>query len=316
MPHVVCIGGACIDRKYHILASLAQPGTSNPARAERGFGGVARNVAENLARLGADTALLCAVGDDENGQALLEHARRCGIDTGLSLRASNYVTSEYGAVVDSRGDLVIGVSDMSAVDALRAADLEPHWAQISRSSYVFLDCNLPSAVLAWCAQRARSSGTELIVDAVSESKVRRLPQDLSGIALLVLNDREAASYLGEDERTFRARTPLERAQSVRERGAGAVILTRGARGAVVARQDGCVEIAALRVRAVDVTGAGDALVAATMFRLLEGDDLARAARIGVLCAGLTVESPASVRPDLSAELLRAHHHRIEACTAT
>ena len=316
MPHAVCIGGACIDRKYHLLASLAQPGTSNPARAERGFGGVARNVAENLARFGVDTALLCAVGDDENGQALLEHARRCGIDTTLSLRASNYVTSEYGAVVDSRGDLVIGVCDMSAVDAMRPGDLEPNWSEIARSTYVFLDCNLPSAVLAWCAQRAHASGLPLVVDAVSESKVRRLPRDLAGIALLVLNDREAASYLGEDERTFRSRTALERAQSVRERGAGAVILTQGARGAVVAQADACVEIPALRARAVDVTGAGDALVAATIFRLLQGDDLVRAARAGALCAGLTVESPASVRPDLSAELLRAHQHRLEACTTT
>jgi pseudouridine kinase len=57
---VVCIGAANIDRKLRPAAALLM-GTSNPARQEESFGGVARNIAENLARLGADVALVTAV---------------------------------------------------------------------------------------------------------------------------------------------------------------------------------------------------------------------------------------------------------------
>lgn len=314
MAQVACIGGACIDRKYNLL-SQAQPGTSNPARARRSFGGVARNVAENLARLGVYTALLSAVGNDENGLALLDHAEHAGIDVALVVRDSDHATPEYCAVLDPGGDLVVGVSDMHAIDAIRAEDIEKRWKAIAQSRWLFVDCNLPAKTLAWCIERGREAGVKLAVDAVSEPKVRRLPDDLRGIDLLVLNEKEAAVFLHEDFGVFARRTPIERAQAVRARGAQAVILTRGADG-VAACGGTSLEIPALRAQCVDVTGAGDALIAATLYRLLQGDDLQEAARIGSLCAGLTIESPASVRPDLSAALLASQEHRMQACAST
>lgn len=314
MAKVVCLGGACVDRKYQVL-SQAQTGTSNPARARRSFGGVARNVAENLARLGVQTALFSVVGNDENGVALLEHAARAGIDTRLVIRDSNHVTPEYGAIVAPDGNLVIGVADMHALDALAVDDVERHWNEIAGSDWLFVDCNVPGEVLAWCMRQARGSCVKLAVDAVSEPKVCRLPDDLTGVDLLVLNEKEAAVYLCEDVATFRKREPLERARVLRERGAGAVVLTCGAKG-LIAAGDRSAELPALSAQCVDVTGAGDALVAALIYRLAQGGDLIDAARTGTLCAGLTVESLASVRPDLSQDLLRSQQYRLDACAAS
>lgn len=303
MFEAVCIGGACIDRKYRLLHD-AQPGTSNPAHVSRGFGGVARNVAENLARLGVRTALVSAVGNDESGAALLAHARSASIDVSLVLHASGFATPEYSAIVHRSGDLFAGVSDMRAVDAVRVAALEKHWDVLAQSRWIFADCNLQPEVLAWCIERARSSGVKLAIDAVSEPKVRRLPSNLSGIDLLVLNEGEAAVYLGEAD-----------ARMLQKRGAAAVVLTRGERG-LIAAGDRAVEIPALRAKCVDVTGAGDALVAAILYRLMRGGDIVDAARIGSLCAGLTVESAASVRPDLSPKLLAENETRLEPCIAS
>lgn len=314
MTKVVCVGGACVDRKYQVL-SEAQTGTSNPARARRSFGGVARNVAENLARLGVQTALFSAVGNDENGIALLEHAARAGIDTRLVTRDSNHVTPEYGAIVAPDGNLILGVADMNAIDALGIDDIEPHWDTIVCADWLFIDCNVPGDVLAWCIRNARDSSVKLAIDAVSEPKVCRLPDDLTGVDLLVLNEKEAAVYLYEDLETFRKRAPIDRAQALRERGARAVILTCGSKG-LIASGERSAQLPALNAQCVDVTGAGDALIAATIYRLAEGDDLLDAARIGSLCAGLTVESAASVRPDLSPSLLRNQYHRLDACAAS
>jgi pseudouridine kinase len=309
---VVCIGGACIDRKYHVLSRVALA-TSNPARAERSFGGVARNVAENLTRLGVETALCTIVGDDENGKALLEHARHAGVDVHLTMCDSAGATPEYAAVVDTSGDLVVGVSDMRALDAFGIADLDERWSAIAQSRWVFADCNLRTDVLAQCVERARHAGFKLAVDAVSEPKVLRLPDDLTGIDVLFLNEAEAAVYLRED---FAARTPLERAKVLRSRGARAVMLTRGANGIVACGDDECVEICATPAQCIDVTGAGDALVAAAVFRLLHGDSIAGAARIGSLCAALTIESPSSVRADLSPATLEEHKHRLGTCATS
>ena len=62
---VICIGGAAVDRKYRAAERLI-PETSNPARGVTAFGGVARNVAENLANLGVPVAIVSAVGDDHD----------------------------------------------------------------------------------------------------------------------------------------------------------------------------------------------------------------------------------------------------------
>jgi pseudouridine kinase len=55
-----------------------------------------------------------------------------------------------------------------------------------------------------------------------------------------------------------------------------------------------------RTTPVDVTGAGDALIAGTLFGLLAGERLADAVRTGTLVARLTIESAATVSRDLSA----------------
>ncbi|HYK75001.1 MAG TPA: PfkB family carbohydrate kinase, partial [Pseudoneobacillus sp.] len=62
---VICIGGANIDRKFH-MREKAQLGTSNPIYTSQNAGGVARNMAENLGRLGVEVSLISASGNDKD----------------------------------------------------------------------------------------------------------------------------------------------------------------------------------------------------------------------------------------------------------
>jgi pseudouridine kinase len=112
---VVCIGAANLDRKLRTLGPLAL-GTSNPASQSESFGGVARNIAENLARLGAPVALLTAVGADSSGAALLAHAESLGIDTRGALRLDGASSGTYTAVLDQNGEMVVALADMALYD--------------------------------------------------------------------------------------------------------------------------------------------------------------------------------------------------------
>jgi pseudouridine kinase len=299
-----------MDRKY-LTASELQLGTSNPVRARRSFGGVARNVAENLARLGMHAALASVVGDDENGVAILEHAERCGIDTRLVLRESKFATPEYAAIVSAGGQLIVGLSDMTAVESISIADVEPMWARMQSGDWLFLDCNAGADVLSWCIGKARDTGAHLALDAVSEPKVCKLPDDLEGVEVLVLNEKEAAVYLYEDSGVFAARSYADRAGALISRGAKNVVLTMGERGAIASDGSRAEHIEAVPAQAIDTTGAGDALCAAVLFSLISGDDLFGGVRLGTLAAALTVESAATVRPDLSISLLDLHRGRLE-----
>jgi pseudouridine kinase len=293
VARVVCIGGATVDRIYRSRERL-RPGTSNPAHGTRSFGGVARNVAESLARLGAPVALVSAVGNDESGRALVAHLAALGVDTRAVLARPDRATAEYVAVTEPTGELALGLADMGILDTL-TPDALPALAD---AALVFADCNLPPATLADLLARPRAG--RLAVDAVSAPKARRLPADLTGLDLLFLNRDEARALLGEDLAVGAA------ASRLRAWGAGAVVVTDGAAGLGVADPEGVDALPAAPVAAIaDVTGAGDALVAGTLRALVDERPLREALRSGLACAALALAHPGGVRPDLSPALLAA-----------
>ncbi len=273
MPRICCIGGASVDEKFHLdLAAIAA--TSNPAHRISGFGGVARNVAENLVRLGAGAALISAVGHDRDGDALLASLHAAGVDTQGVARSVERPTGTYVAIIDPAGDLTIGVSDLAAVEALSPDDIGRAWPLVAAADFVFADCNLNGLTLERLIAHCAGAGLRLALDAVSVAKSARLPRDLRTVELLFANADEAPSCI--------------------ERGARAVVVTDGPRPILIHRNETAEAIPVRPVPAVDVTGAGDALIAAALLRLCAGDDLAAAVRCGAESAAKTVRSKATV----------------------
>jgi pseudouridine kinase len=292
---ILCIGAAAVDRKYRALKSL-EADTSNPVRSERSAGGVARNVAENLARLGVPTAFASLVGADDNGRFLVDGLTALGVDVSGVQATSDHPTAEYVAVLQPDGTLAYGLADMAIFDAVTPEFVAA--LAVDRFGWVLADCNLPAGVLDRLVGLARAAPFRLAVDAVSTGKVRRLPADLAGIDCLFLNTAEAAARLGA------GLPPEEAARRILAHGAASLVLTLGHEGLLCADRTGLHPVPAQACAVTDVTGASDSLVAATLSRLLAGDPLAEAARAGTVAAALTIASTASVRPDLSSDLLR------------
>jgi len=273
VARICCIGGASVDEKFHLdLAPAAA--TSNPARRVSGFGGVARNVAENLARMGADVALVSAIGRDFPGEAVRAGLRTAGVDTAGIVRSGDHPTGSYVAIIAPDGELTIGVSDLSAVEALAPDDIGRAWPLIASADYVFADCNLNAGTLERVIASCGAARLRLALDAVSIAKSARLPGDLRNVDVLFCNTAEAPSCTG--------------------RGARALVVTDGPRPVVVYRSELTETIPVRPVAAVDVTGAGDSLIAATLGRLCAGDDLVAAVHAGVDAAARTVGSLATV----------------------
>ena len=287
---VICVGGAAVDRKYHALDPVL-PGTSNPVRGERSFGGVARNVAENLARLGTATALVSCIGPDEAGRSLSDHLQQAGVDVDGMIVAEDGRTAEYSAVLEPDGSLAVAFADMAIFDRLTPDRLDPLRPLLSQAEWLFADCNLPSESLAAIVDLARQSDCRLAADAVSVAKAMRLPDDLSGIDLLFLNRDEAAAVLANIDAT-----PEEMAQRLLERGAGHIVLTLGAEGCLVAGPDGLRRVPAIKADIADVTGAGDAMVAGTLAVLAAGGSLGDAVQAGTKAAAAAIASKDSVIP--------------------
>ncbi len=307
-PRILCFGGAAIDRGYR----LAQPpvaGTSNPAVvAAFGHGGVARNVAETLARLGLATELVTAVGDDSAGREVLAMIEALGTETAAVRIVVGAETAHYLAVTDPAGELFIGIAAMDVLDRLDADLVAEAAPRLAAADWVFAECNAAAGALAEIAGLRRRSPFRLAFDAVSTVKALRLPGDLSGVDVLFLNHDEAAALAGGPVPALGGdiEGATVHAAALAARGAGAVVLTIGSAGAVVCETAGTpVHLPAVPASVVDVTGAGDALVAGTLSRLSEGAALQEAVRFGMALAALTLETAASVRTDLGTADLAA-----------
>ncbi len=295
-PAVLVVGGAVQDRKYRLEGDLVA-GSSNPVTSARSFGGVGRNVAEVLARLGIPTELATIVGDDEAGRAILEGLKAAGVGTSRTLVATGARTAEYVAVLTPAGHLVAGLADMEIFSALTPADLDRLAPALARAGWVFAETNLPAeTVAALIARRRAASRFRLAMDAVSVAKSARFPQDLSGIDVLFLNADEARALTSTTE-------PAAALAQLRGRGADTVVLTCGAAGAWVGDEAGQRHLPAVPAEVVDVTGAGDTLVAVSLAALASGFATDEAVRRGMETAARTVGSPASIPPALSPALI-------------
>lgn len=293
MTRFLCLGGAVIDRKLSAHEPV-RAGTSNPARGSLNFGGVARNVTENLARLGGQVSFVSCVGDDPSGHALLAHLRALGVDTGGVRVIQGAATAEYIAILEPDGALHVAAADMAVLDNIYGPLVSETLAQAGDADWMFADCNAPADVLAGIVRHARETGLRLAVDVISIPKARRLPADLGGIGCLFLNLDEARAVLGD----VSGQADVMAEQLVR-RGASQVVLTLGASGALLRDGAASLHLPAESAHVVDVTGAGDAMIAGTLLGLGRGLGLFDAACLGSHVAARTVASRLSVDAHLS-----------------
>ena len=128
---VIAFGGANMDLKCRI-SRAAIPAPSNPGDIAVMPGGVARNMAETLARLGLTTILIAAIGRDALGERLLAETRAAGVDMKSVLRG-RFATGGYAAVLNHEGELLIGVADMAATRRLTPAVLRRTQSQLRRA---------------------------------------------------------------------------------------------------------------------------------------------------------------------------------------
>jgi pseudouridine kinase len=296
---IACIGGAHIDRRG-MLRTPSVIGTSNPGDVRLDFGGVARNVAHNLARLGCSVTLLSRVGDDESGRNVVRHVAGAGIDASLFTTSAGRATASYTAILETTGELVIGLADMDIYEELTPDLLAPSLPRLREHGLWFVECNLPAATISWLLDAA--GDIPVAVDAISIAKSRKLSALLPRIPLLFCNIAQAVIIGAMDQPRP---TVAEAARALQAAGPRAGIVSAGARGIAVWSAAGIATLPALKARPRDVTGAGDALVSGTLFGLSQGLPLPDAARWGLAAAAITVESEFAAVPGLTRELLEA-----------
>jgi pseudouridine kinase len=296
------IGAAGLDVVSRLHMDL-QAQTSNPARIRTSFGGVARNVAENLARLGQPVSLLSVIGKDRIGDEVLAHTLQAGVDVAAVHRSGKYPTGFYMAVLDKRSRRQFAFDDMRILNELTDSYLAYNEDLFQNAGLIFLDANLPEAALDTAFKLAQKYHIPVCADPTSGTLAPHLLPYLNQIKLVAPNNAEAGILTGHSFDAGDREAALEAARNLVNRGVEMVLVSLAEFGLCYATSETNGHIPAIRTKIVDPTGAGDALTAAVIFALLNDIDLDDAARLGVAAASLTLRYPGTVLPELSLELL-------------
>lgn len=302
---VAVIGGANLDI-FGFPGGELMPGVSNPGRVETACGGVGRNIAENLARLGAPVSLVTAIGRDEHGERIRQSCQGAGIDLTHSILSGRYPTSTYLALQDGRGDLAWAVSQMDIMAEMTVENLRKEESWLDQAAALVLDANLPEAALHWLADRYKH--LPLWVDPVSIEKSKKLKGSLGSFYALKPNRQEAALLSG---------IPAEDREGVlgnwryfMEAGVTEIWLSLGAEGLFFGNRAGGTFAKPPKIGLINANGAGDALMAGAIAGTLSGYTDRDRIRMALAAAALTCTSPETIHPDISETRLKSMMHEV------
>jgi pseudouridine kinase len=299
---ILLLGSSSQDIVGRLDADL-QPGTSNPARIRVSYGGVARNVAENLARLGQPVKLISVVGKDRPGDELLEYTAAAGVDVSAVLRTDLYPTGFYMGVLDPRAHLRFAVDDMRVMSELTPEVLQQNQSLFENASLVFVDGNLSEASLKVAVSLAKKAKIPICADPASTVLAERLKPHLNKFHLITPNVAEAVALTGQSFESSDPRAALEDARALLAAGVNIALIALAEFGVVYATSEMSGHIPAIQTPIIDPTGAGDALTAAVLFGLVNDMELDDAVRLGVSAASLTLRHSGTVYPELTLEKL-------------
>ncbi|MDR0598853.1 MAG: carbohydrate kinase family protein [Treponema sp.] len=286
---------------------------SNPGRVEYCPGGVGRNIAENLLRLGAEVRLISVIGDDPGGELIRSSSRDLGLDISHSLFLSGAASSVYLALMDSDGEMRLALSDMSILERMTRAHLESKAELIAAGGIIVLDACLTEEVIGFVLDRfgGRPEGPLIFLDPVSARKAARIASLAGRFHTLKLSRMEAECLSGVVIRPPRGEGPgvpregLEEAASrLLRRGTRRVFITLGKEGVYCASGEKRFYRPIRPVEPVNTSGGGDAFMAGVVYGTLRGWAEEEIVLFSAALGAITVQSDTTVSREMSLALAR------------
>jgi pseudouridine kinase len=249
--HVICIGAALVDELFHATSDILMATTSN-ARVTKTAGGVARNIAHQLALLGVPVHLMSVFGNDSDGNWLKQVCINAGVQLDGSVTVKG-LTGKYTGILNTDGSLFTAFLTNAAIHLITPQHLEQQTSVLQNASYILADANVSVESIEWLLQFSKATGIPFIIEPVSVPPASKLKgMNMDGLYLITPNEDELPVLCEET-----APSPKKHVEELLERGVEHVWLHNGIHGSSIISKEKTVSLHASLVEVVDCTGAGD-----------------------------------------------------------
>ncbi|PEJ60165.1 kinase [Bacillus sp. AFS002410] len=283
-----------------------RPYDSNPGSVKVSFGGVCRNIAENMAKVNLNTKFISVIGDDINGMNMLNHAKNMNIDMEDTLIINGESTPTYLAILNESGEMVSAVVDLDITNNFTKEFIDTKEEVIRNAEYMVVDADNPST-LAYLLTNFHNE-TKFILDPVSASKASKIRDYIKYFHTIKPNRHEAEVLAGfeitsvEDVR--------KAGRYFRELGVTNVFISLDAEGIYYNNgiEEGIVQADGVSV--VNVTGAGDALVAGIGYGYMNNMSIVDTVKYSVSMSTITISHVDTINPNMCCNVVEHHINEI------
>ena len=293
-PYILVIGASIIDITG-FSAVKYRSHNSNPGCIKVSMGGVCRNIAETIARLGVPTKFISALGDDDHGRSIHEHSKFIGYDMSDSLFLSHASTPTYLAILNEKGEMVSAIVDMWSLNQMDAGFIDTKADIIKNASYTFVDANNPK--LLEHILKTYYGQTKFVLDPISAVKAESIKHLMHYFHTVKPNRFEAEAILGY---------PLDNDVALRRaaddflaKGIVNVFISLDKNGIFYANKNSRGILTAKGSKVVNVTGAGDSFVAALGYCYLNALSLLDTVKFAMSASLLTISHESTIHPEMS-----------------
>lgn len=295
---VLCIGATLVDELYFCENNIISA-SSNPAQKATSIGGVISNIAQHLALLEVNPAIITAIGNDADGKYIQDSFLKRGIACNQSIVA-NETTGKYVSILQPDGNLYVAACQDSCGKYISVDYLETKAEYINSFDILIIDTNLESKTIQWLIHFAKKHSKLLIIEPVSVSKAAKLAAlDLNGFFMITPNEEELTAMC--------ANTLKEQLlTALFDRGVQTIWLRKGAKGSVLYTAKHSIDLSVPSIKIVDSTGAGDAALAGWVFGYVNNEDEKTCLQLGHTLALDILKSKGTVDPSLTPSILYQH----------
>ena len=293
---ILCIGATLLDELYFANNTIIAA-CSNPAQKTTSIGGVISNIAQHLAFLEVNPALITAIGNDADGTYIQDSFRKSGIDSSHS-KVVQENTGKYVSILQPDGNLYVAVCEDTCGKYITAEYLATQTDYILTFDILIIDTNLETNTIQWLIHFASIHNKKIIIEPVSVAKADKLARlDLNGVFMITPNEEELQALCANDTQQD------QYLSSLFDRGVQTVWLRKGAKGSEIVTPSQTITLAVPTIQIVDSTGAGDAALAGWVFGYVNDQDSTTCLQLGHTLALETLKSKGAVNPSITPEIL-------------